>query len=76
MIVIGGKNSSNTNKLYEICKTYCKETYKIETPGELPPVNINKIKNRITAGASTPDWIIKEVLQKMEELNKQVQCSN
>jgi small subunit ribosomal protein S1 len=75
MIVIGGKNSSNTNKLYEICKTYCKETYKIETPGELPPVNINKIKKiGITAGASTPDWIIKEVLQKMEELNKQVQA--
>lgn len=75
MIVIGGRNSSNTNKLYEICKTYCKETYKIETPGELPPVNINKIKKiGITAGASTPDWIIKEVLRKMEELNKQVQA--
>jgi len=74
MIVIGGKNSSNTNKLYEICKIHCKETYKIETLGELPPININKIKKiGITAGASTPDWIIKEVLQKMEELNKQAQ---
>ena len=74
MIVIGGKNSSNTNKLYEICKTYCNETYQIEIPGELPPVNINKIKKiGITAGASTPDWIIKEVLRKMEELNRQEQ---
>ena len=72
MIVIGGRNSSNTNKLYEICKARCSETYKIEIPGELPPVNINKIKKiGITAGASTPDWIIKEVLNKMEELNRQ-----
>jgi len=77
MIVIGGKNSSNTSKLYEICKMYCNETYKIETVGELPPININKIKKiGITAGASTPDWIIKEVLQKMEELNRQSQTQN
>lgn len=72
MIVIGGKNSSNTQKLYEICKKYCKNTYQIETFGELPPVDIEKIKKvGITAGASTPDWIIKEVKDKMEELNKQ-----
>lgn len=72
MIVIGSKSSSNTHKLYEICKAYCPETYKIETSGDLPPVNIKKIKKvGITAGASTPDWIIKEVLEKMEELNKQ-----
>jgi len=72
MIVIGGKNSSNTQKLYEICKKNCKNTYKIETFGDLPPVDIKKIKKvGITAGASTPDWIIKEVKGKMEELNKQ-----
>jgi len=71
MIVIGGKNSSNTQKLYEICKENCKNTYKIETFGDLPPVDIKKIKKiGITAGASTPDWIIKEVINKMEELNK------
>ncbi|HHW00376.1 MAG TPA: bifunctional 4-hydroxy-3-methylbut-2-enyl diphosphate reductase/30S ribosomal protein S1 [Clostridiaceae bacterium] len=72
MIVIGGKNSSNTQKLYEICKKNCKNTYQIETFGDLPPVDIKKIKKvGITAGASTPDWIIKEVKDKMEELNKQ-----
>jgi 4-hydroxy-3-methylbut-2-enyl diphosphate reductase len=71
MIVIGSKNSSNTNKLYEICRKYCKETFIIEVPGELPPVDIKKIKKiGITAGASTPDWIIKEVVKKMDELNK------
>jgi small subunit ribosomal protein S1 len=72
MLVIGSKNSSNTNKLYEICKAYCPETYNIETSGEIPPVDIKKIKKvGITAGASTPDWVIKEVISKMEELNKQ-----
>lgn len=72
MLVIGGRNSSNTQKLYEICKRNCPETYKIETSGEVPPVNIEKIKKvGITAGASTPDWIIKEVIEKMSELNKQ-----
>lgn len=72
MLVIGSKSSSNTQKLYEICKAICPETYKIETSGDLPPVDIKKIKKvGITAGASTPDWIIKEVLERMEELNKQ-----
>ncbi|NSW90447.1 MAG: bifunctional 4-hydroxy-3-methylbut-2-enyl diphosphate reductase/30S ribosomal protein S1 [Firmicutes bacterium] len=72
MLVLGGKDSSNTQKLFEICKMNCPRTYKIETPGDLPPVNIKEIKKvGITAGASTPDWIIKEVLNKMEKLNKQ-----
>lgn len=72
MLVIGGNSSSNTQKLYEICKKYCKETYKIETSGDLPPVDIKKFeKIGITAGASTPEWVIKEVIGKMEELNKQ-----
>jgi len=72
MIVIGGKNSSNTNKLYEICKKYCNNTFRVETVGDLLPLDI-KHCNRvgITAGASTPDWIIKEVIKKMSELSKQ-----
>jgi len=72
MFVIGSRNSSNTKKLYEICKAKCENTYMVQTSGELPPVNIKNIKKvGVTAGASTPDWIIKEVIQKMEELNKQ-----
>lgn len=72
MLVIGGKNSSNTNKLYEICKANCKETFKIQTASDIPPVDIKKIKIiGITAGASTPDWVIKEVIHKMSELDKQ-----
>lgn len=72
MLVIGSRNSSNTQKLYEICKRNCPETYIIETFGDLPPMDIKRIKNLgITAGASTPERIIKEVIEKMEELNKQ-----
>jgi len=72
MIVIGGKNSSNTQKLYEISKKYCDETYIIESAGDLPLIDTNKVKTvGITAGASTPDWIIKEVIDRMEELNRQ-----
>lgn len=72
VLVIGGENSSNTNKLYEICKANCKETFKIQTADDIPPVDIKKIKIiGITAGASTPDWVIKEVIHKMSELDKQ-----
>lgn len=75
IIVIGGKNSSNTQKLFEICSENCQYTYKVETAADIPPLkkkNINTIG--ITAGASTPDWVIKEVIKKMEEiLNKQEQ---
>jgi len=69
MIVIGGKNSSNTQKLYEICSENCPLTYKIETVAELPPLDIKNINTiGITAGASTPDWVIKEVIKTMEEM--------
>ena len=72
MLVIGSKRSSNTQKLFEICKKYCGKTYLIETYGDLPPINIQDTKTLgITAGASTPERIIKEVIEKMDELNKQ-----
>ncbi len=72
MLVIGSKNSSNTQKLYEISKNICEKTYLIETYGDLPPINIKEINTLgVTAGASTPERIIKEVIEKMDELNKQ-----
>ncbi|MGI6113605.1 MAG: 30S ribosomal protein S1, partial [Mahellales bacterium] len=68
MYVIGGKNSANTRQLYEICKENCAETYLIETYED---INFSLINDHdiigITAGASTPDWIIKEVIKQMEE---------
>lgn len=72
MLVIGSRKSSNTQKLFEICSKYCKKTYLAETYGDLPPINIKEIQTLgITAGASTPERTIKEVMEKMDELNKQ-----
>lgn len=70
MIVIGGYHSSNTNKLVEISKKYCNNVYHIETSKELPLQMLSKFnKIGITAGASTPDWIIKEVVEIMDNIN-------
>lgn len=70
MIVIGGYNSSNTKKLYEICKSNCKETYMIETKDDLPKIDFRNYDNiGITAGASTPDWIINEVVETILSFN-------
>ncbi|MCR5143927.1 MAG: 4-hydroxy-3-methylbut-2-enyl diphosphate reductase [Lachnospiraceae bacterium] len=62
MIVIGGKNSSNTQKLFEICKRECEDTYYIQTKDDLDLSVLQSIDNvGITAGASTPKKIIEEV---------------
>ena len=66
MLVIGGKNSANTTRLAQLCNEYCL-TYHIETAAELRDEWFDKIeKIGITAGASTPDWIIKEVYKKCQ----------
>ncbi len=68
MIVIGSEHSSNTRKLYEICKKECENTYYIQ---KLDDLDLSKVKSfsnvGITAGASTPNNIIKEVHTAMSE---------
>ena len=62
MIVVGGKHSSNTQKLYEICKSECKDTYYIQTLADLDSEGFPSVQCvGITAGASTPNKIIEEV---------------
>ncbi len=68
MIVIGGHKSSNTAKLFDVCKKYA-DTYLVETAKELPKLQGN-FNIGITAGASTPASIIKEVLVTMTEMNE------
>ena len=64
MIVIGGKHSSNSRKLYEICKNQCANTFFIQTVDELSSISLSSFTSLgITAGASTPNNIIQEVLR-------------
>ena len=79
MLIVGGMGSANTQRLFEICKKHCAKSFIIETLGQLPLDIIKKISQKpgqcavkvgITAGASTPDGIIKEVKNIMAEINK------
>lgn len=73
MLVIGGKNSANTCRLATICQETGSEIHHIETAQELVVDWFHGIKSvGITAGASTPDWIIKEVIYKVEEMDQLV----
>ncbi len=69
MIVIGGKNSSNTKQLLSICKENCPDSYLVENEEELRPEWFEGKKLcGITAGASTPDWIIEAVIEKIKKI--------
>lgn len=77
MFVFGGKNSSNTEKLFEICREGCETTYKVENAKELNELahllkNKNIKKVGITAGASTPDKVIKEAKLTMAEITNEM----
>lgn len=68
MVVVGGKHSSNTQKLVQICQEYV-PTLAIETVNELNPKDFKGFKKvGLTAGASTPDWIIEEVISYIKAL--------
>lgn len=71
MLVVGGFNSANTRRLLEVCAELQPRTHHIETAAEINPewfVGVERVG--VTAGASTPKWIIDEVMNKIEELNK------
>ena len=71
MIVIGGRHSANTRHLAESCAAAGVETHHVETAAELDPAwLVNRRRIGVTAGASTPDRIIDEVITKLEEMAK------
>ena len=73
MLVLGGRNSSNTRKLYKLCAGLCKRTYFIEEAAQAASIPLRRQDHiGITAGASTPDEIIKEVVTIMSELDKTI----
>ena len=71
MIVIGGRHSSNTSKLFSVCAANCEKTFLIETADELKAVWFKNAKSiGVVAGASTPARIIKEAIKTMSEILK------
>jgi 4-hydroxy-3-methylbut-2-enyl diphosphate reductase len=74
MIVIGSEKSSNTKKLAAVCRQTGTRTIQIATADELDTAQLQGVRTvGVTAGASTPDWLIKEVISKMENGNKSVE---
>lgn len=69
MIIVGGRNSSNTQKLLETCRLRCARAYQVETPQDVPQgVFGPQDRIAITAGASTPQWLLEQVKVRIEEM--------
>jgi 4-hydroxy-3-methylbut-2-enyl diphosphate reductase len=67
--IIGGKHSSNSIKLLAVCEEQCAKSFLIETQDEINPSDLNAA-NRVgvTAGASTPNWLIDQVVKRLKEI--------
>lgn len=73
MVVVGGSNSANTKKLASLCRETGRPTYLIETAAELQRSWFQGVKSvGLTAGASTPDWIIEEVKRRMSQIDEEI----
>jgi len=76
VVVIGGRDSANTRRLHELCSALCPDTVWVESADEIDPAKFQgRSSVAITAGASTPVWIIKEVIQKMSEEKMEIEES-
>ncbi len=74
MIVVGSAHSANTRRLYESCRRLCERTCLVECAADLPAhfCDIHRDQIGITAGASTPDWLLKEVVTHMNDIEKDI----
>jgi (E)-4-hydroxy-3-methyl-but-2-enyl pyrophosphate reductase len=67
--VIGGRHSSNSVKLLAVCKEQCEKSFLIETPAEINPQDLEGIRRvGVTAGASTPNWLIDQVVERLRAI--------
>ena len=69
--VIGGRHSSNSVKLLAVCKEQCEKSFLVETPQEINPADLRGV-NRVgvTAGASTPNWLIEQVVERLRAIDE------
>jgi (E)-4-hydroxy-3-methyl-but-2-enyl pyrophosphate reductase len=73
LYVIGGRHSANSNKLVEVAREKCPHTFLIETPEEIDGADVFGVQRvGISAGASTPDWMIQRVVQHLRALDRTV----
>ena len=71
--IIGGRHSSNSVKLLAVCKENCDKSFLIETEDEIKPEDLAGAKQvGVTAGASTPNWLIEKVVKRLEEIGKEI----
>lgn len=69
--IIGGRHSSNSRKLLAVCKEQCEKSFLIETEDEINPEDLVNVETvGVTAGASTPNWLIEKVIKHLEEIGK------
>ena len=70
--VIGGRHSSNSVKLLAVCQEQCQKSFLIETPAEINPADVEGAgRVGVTAGASTPNWLIEQVVERLHQLSEQ-----
>ena len=70
--IIGGRHSSNSVKLLAVCKEQCEKSFLIETEEEIKDDDLVGVECvGVTAGASTPDWLIQKVVTHLEDIGKQ-----
>ncbi|HWQ35742.1 MAG TPA: 4-hydroxy-3-methylbut-2-enyl diphosphate reductase [Blastocatellia bacterium] len=77
LYVIGGRHSANSNKLVEQALQFCPRSMLIETADEIDPQELRGVKRvGVSAGASTPDWMIQRVVTRLREIDRQVNASD
>jgi 4-hydroxy-3-methylbut-2-enyl diphosphate reductase len=70
--IIGGRHSSNSIKLLAVCKEQCPKSFLIETEDEINAVDlIGTERVGVTAGASTPDWLIQKIVKHLESIGRE-----
>ena len=71
--IIGGRHSSNSRKLLAVCKEQCEKSFLIETEDEINPDDLRGVERvGLTAGASTPNWLIEKIGKRLEEIGNQL----
>jgi 4-hydroxy-3-methylbut-2-enyl diphosphate reductase len=74
--IIGGRHSSNSVKLLAVCKEQCEQSFLVETAYEINPADLENVERvGVTAGASTPNWLINQVVERLREIGREKEAA-